>query len=69
MRSSDLKRDREIIKISVYGIVVNVVLVVFKAVVGLIANSISIVLDALNNLTDAAIAHFQQLPSSLLFQL
>lgn len=48
-----MKRDREIVKISGYGIVVNIILVVFKAVVGLIANSISIVLDALNNLTDA----------------
>ncbi len=48
-----MKRDKEIVKVSVYGILVNLVLVGFKAVVGLIANSISIVLDALNNLTDA----------------
>lgn len=48
-----MKRNKEIVKISVYGIIVNIVLVVFKAVVGLVVNSISIILDALNNLTDA----------------
>lgn len=48
-----LQRNRQIVKISIFGIVVNLVLVGFKAVVGLAANSISIVLDALNNLTDA----------------
>lgn len=46
-------RTKKIVKISIYGIIVNLVLVGFKAVVGLIANSISIILDALNNLTDA----------------
>lgn len=46
------KRSKQIIIISVYGILVNLVLVGFKAVVGLIANSISIILDAVNNLTD-----------------
>lgn len=48
-----MKREKEIIKVSIYGIVVNLILVGFKAVVGLIAGSISIVLDAVNNLTDA----------------
>ena len=48
-----MKREKEIIKVSVYGILVNLVLVGFKATVGLIAGSISIVLDAVNNLTDA----------------
>lgn len=48
-----MKRGKEIVKVSIYGIVVNLVLVGFKASVGLIVNSISIVLDALNNLTDA----------------
>lgn len=47
------KRDKEIVKISIYGILMNLALVGAKATVGLIANSISIVLDALNNLTDA----------------
>lgn len=48
-----MKREKEIVKISIYGIIVNLILVGFKAVVGLIAGSISIVLDAVNNLTDA----------------
>lgn len=46
------KRDKEIVKVSLYGILMNLMLVGAKATVGLIANSISIVLDALNNLTD-----------------
>ena len=48
-----MDRDKKIIKTSVYGIVVNILLVIFKATVGLIANSIAIILDAVNNLTDA----------------
>ena len=47
------ERERVIVRTSVVGIVVNVLLVAFKAVVGLAANSIAIVLDAVNNLTDA----------------
>lgn len=47
-------RDANIVKTSVVGIVVNVLLAVFKAVVGLLSNSIAIVLDAVNNLSDAA---------------
>lgn len=48
-----MDRDKKIIRTSILGIVVNIILVVFKATVGLIANSIAIVLDAINNLTDA----------------
>ena len=51
MASSD--RERIIVRTSIIGIVANVLLVVFKAAVGLAANSIAIVLDAVNNLTDA----------------
>ena len=47
------ERERVIVRTSIVGIVANVVLVAFKAVVGLAANSIAIVLDAVNNLTDA----------------
>ena len=47
-----MERQKKIIKTSILGIIVNIVLVVFKATVGLIANSIAIVLDAVNNLTD-----------------
>lgn len=46
-------RDKEITKTSVVGIITNVFLSVFKAIVGLLANSIAIVLDAVNNLSDA----------------
>lgn len=47
-----MERNKKIIKTSVIGIIANVVLVVFKMIVGLLANSIAIVLDAVNNLTD-----------------
>ena len=46
-------REKEIIKVSVIGILGNVLLVGFKAFVGVIAGSVSIILDAVNNLTDA----------------
>lgn len=48
-----MKREKEIVRVSILGIIVNLILVGFKATVGLIAGSISIVLDAVNNLTDA----------------
>ena len=48
-------RDREktIVRTSVVGIVANVFLAAFKAAIGLMSNSIAIVLDAVNNLSDA----------------
>ena len=46
-------REKEIVKVSLKGILVNVVLVVFKAFVGIIAGSGSIIMDAVNNFTDA----------------
>ncbi len=46
-------RSGEITRVSRYGIAVNIVLVLFKAAVGLAAHSIAVVLDAVNNLTDA----------------
>lgn len=48
-----MDRNKKIIKISILGIIVNIVLVIFKSIVGLIANSIAIILDAVNNLSDA----------------
>lgn len=45
-------RDKQITRTSVVGILTNVVLAGFKALVGLIAGSIAIVLDAINNLSD-----------------
>ncbi|MBQ6469311.1 MAG: cation transporter [Lachnospiraceae bacterium] len=47
-------RDKIIIRTSIIGILANVFLAAFKAAVGLTANSIAIVMDAVNNLSDAA---------------
>ena len=46
-------REKIIVRTSVIGIVANVFLAAFKAVVGIISNSIAIVLDAVNNISDA----------------
>ena len=48
-----MNRSKEIIRTSVIGIVANVLLASFKAVVGLLAHSVAVVLDAVNNLSDA----------------
>lgn len=48
-----MDRSKEIIKTSCVGIAGNVVLSLFKFAVGSIANSVSIKMDAVNNLTDA----------------
>ena len=47
-------RDAVIVRTSVIGILANVFLAAFKAAVGLTAHSIAIVMDAVNNLSDAA---------------
>lgn len=47
------QRQRTIVRTSMVGIAANVLLAAFKAVVGLSANSIAVVLDAVNNLSDA----------------
>ena len=47
------QREKIIIRTSVVGIIVNILLAAFKAFVGLAANSIAVVLDAVNNLSDA----------------
>lgn len=46
-------RDAVIIRASVIGILANLLLAGFKAAVGLLSHSIAIVLDAVNNLSDA----------------
>ena len=48
-----MNRSREIIRVSLMGIAANIVLVVFKAIVGFAANSTAVILDAVNNLSDA----------------
>ena len=47
------KRDDVIFRTSVIGIVTNVLLAAFKAAVGFAVNSIAVILDAVNNLSDA----------------
>ena len=48
-----LSREKTIIRTSIIGIIANVFLAGFKAVIGLMTNSIAIVLDAVNNISDA----------------
>ncbi len=48
-----MTRQDKIVKTSIIGIVVNLILVAFKATIGILVNSIAITLDAVNNLTDA----------------
>lgn len=48
-----MNREKIIVRTSVIGILANLFLAAFKAAVGLFANSISVVLDAVNNLSDA----------------
>lgn len=48
-----MSRQDKIVKTSIIGIIVNLILVAFKAFVGIVTNSIAITLDAVNNLTDA----------------
>ncbi len=50
---SQVSRGKKIVRTSIIGIVTNLVLAGFKALVGLLSNSIAIVLDAVNNLSDA----------------
>ena len=49
----ETSREKVIVRTSLVGIVANVFLAAFKAVVGLLTHSIAIVLDAVNNLSDA----------------
>lgn len=46
-------REKIVIRTSIISILSNIVLAGFKALVGLFANSIAIILDAVNNLSDA----------------
>lgn len=47
------KRDKKIVAVSIISIAANVVLASFKATAGIVSGSISIILDAVNNLSDA----------------
>ena len=46
-------REKVVIRTSMIGIISNVILVLFKMLVGFISNSIAIISDAINNLSDA----------------
>lgn len=53
IESISVKREKAIVKTSIIGIVTNVFLAAFKAAIGIISNSIAVILDAVNNLSDA----------------
>lgn len=48
------ERENRIIKTSIFGIIGNGVLALLKIIIGMSANSIAILVDAINNLSDAA---------------
>lgn len=50
---NEKERKKVIVNTSVVGILTNIMLVAFKMAVGLISNSIAVILDAVNNLSDA----------------
>lgn len=53
MRSLTVQRERIIVKTSTVGIVTNILLASFKVFVGVLANSIAVILDGVNNFSDA----------------
>lgn len=53
MNLENSTREKQITTTGVIGIAVNILLSIFKAAVGLISGSIAIILDSVNNLTDA----------------
>ncbi|MBR1659851.1 MAG: cation transporter [Oscillospiraceae bacterium] len=53
MEELQKNRSRVIVRTSMVGIAANLLLAAFKAAVGLLSNSIAVVLDAVNNLSDA----------------
>ena len=57
VKSNDVKdlkvRNKYAMLSSITGIIVNILLSIFKFVVGLVSNSMSIISDAVNNITDA----------------
>lgn len=50
----NFERDRIIIRTSIIGIVANFLLAGFKAVIGTASHSVAIIMDAVNNMSDAA---------------
>ena len=50
---NNVNREAKIVKVSIIGIIANLILVGFKAFVGFVSGAISIITDAINNLSDA----------------
>ena len=48
-----MERSKKIIRTSFIGIAVNLVLVAFKAAAGFISGSVAVIMDAVNNMSDA----------------
>ncbi|MBR2278230.1 MAG: cation transporter [Eubacterium sp.] len=53
METLSVTREKAIVKTSIIGVVTNVLLAVFKAIVGMVSHSIAVTLDAVNNRSDA----------------
>ena len=56
-------REKIIVRTSIIGIIANVLLAAFKAFVGMMSNSVAVIMDAVNNLSDAlssVIHHFME---------
>ena len=51
--SNNINRESRIVNVGIISIITNVLLSTFKAIVGLLSHSIAIILDAVNNLSDA----------------
>lgn len=52
--AEERNREKTIIKTSIIGIIANVFLATFKAIIGLLSHSIAITLDSVNNMSDVA---------------
>ena len=48
-----MDRTKKIVQTSIIGIAANILLSVFKAIVGIVSHSVAITMDAVNNLSDA----------------
>ncbi|MBR6050732.1 MAG: cation transporter [Clostridia bacterium] len=53
LKTLAVNREKTIVRTSIIGIIANVFLSAFKAGVGFISNSVAVILDAVNNLSDA----------------
>lgn len=53
MNATADERERTIVRTSMTGIAANVLLAVFKAVIGWMSSSVAIIMDAVNNISDA----------------